>query len=322
MWEARRTPWSLTSGGPGSGLYKSIDGGTTWKHIEGHGFPEGVLGRIGVSVSGGDSNRIYALIEATKGGLYRSDDGGDSWTLVNEDQRFRQRAWYFTHVFADPKSVDTVYVLNTGMFRSTNGGKDFTRVAAPHGDHHDLWIDPTDPNRMINANDGGASISEDGGKTWSTVMNQPTAQFYHVAVDSRFPYYVYGAQQDNSTVAIASDTNHGNIDRQDWYDVGGGESGYVVPDPSNPEVVYAGSYFGELTRFDKRTGEAQDISPWPDDPDGNAAAGLKYRFTWTQPIVISPHDPKTLYFAGNVLFRSKDAGMSWDVISPDLSRND
>ncbi len=322
LWEAGRTPWSLTSGGPGSGLYKSIDGGTTWKHIEGHGFPEGVLGRIGVSVSGADSNRVYALVEAAKGGLYRSEDGGDTWELLNADQRFRQRAWYFTHVFADPKSVDTVYVLNTGMFRSTNGGKDFTRVPAPHGDHHDLWIDPTDPNRMINANDGGAAVTEDGGKTWTTLMNQPTAQFYHVAVDSRYPYYVYGAQQDSGTVAIASDTNHGSIDRQDWYDVGGGESGYVVPDPTNPDVVYAGSYFGEVTRFDKSTGEVQDISPWPDDPDGRGAAGAKYRFTWTQPIVISPHDPNTLYYAGNVLFRSKDAGMTWSVISPDLSRND
>ena len=322
LWEAHRTPWSLTSGGPGSGLYKSIDGGTTWKRIEGRGFPEGVLGRIGVSVSGSDSNKIYALVEAVKGGLYRSEDGGDSWEMVNDDQRFRQRAWYFTHVFADPKSADTVYVLNTGMFRSTNGGKDFTRVPAPHGDHHDLWIDRTDPNRMINANDGGATISSDGGKTWTTLLNQPTAQFYHVTTDTRFPYFIYGAQQDNTSVAIASDTTHGSIDREDWYDVGGGESGYVVPDPTNPDVVYAGGYWGGLTRFDKRTGQMQEISPRPDDPDGLGAAGLKYRFTWTQPIVISRHDPSTLYFAGQVLFQSKDAGMTWSVISPDLSRND
>jgi photosystem II stability/assembly factor-like uncharacterized protein len=322
LWEASRTPWSLTSGGPGSGLYRSIDDGATWKRVEGNGFPEGVLGKIGVSVSGGDSFRVYALVEAEKGGLYRSDDGGDSWQLVNEDHRFRQRAWYFTHAFADPKSVDTVYVLNTGLFRSTDGGRKFERISTPHGDHHDLWIDPTDTDRMINANDGGASITTDGGRTWSSIMNQPTAQFYHVAADSRFPYYVYGSQQDNSSVAIASDSNRGTIDRQDWYSVGGGESGYIAPDPTNPDVVYAGSYFGYVSRFDKRTGQTQTVSPWPDDPDGNGAAGLKYRFTWTQPIVFSPNDPGILYYSGQVLFKSTDGGMSWSEISPDLSRND
>ncbi len=322
MWEANRTPWSLTSGGPGSGLYKSSDNGTTWKRIEGHGFPEGVLGKIGVSVSGGDSNRIYALVEADKGGLYRSDDGGESWQLANDDHRFRQRAWYYTHIYADPCSVDTVYVLNTGLYRSTDGGKKFDHLSAPHGDHHDLWIDPTDPQRMINANDGGATITTDGGKTWSSEDNQPTAQFYHVAADARFPYYVYGAQQDNTTVAVASDSNRGSIGRQDWYSVGGGESGYVAPDPTNPDVVYSGSYGGYVTRFDKRTGQTQTISPWPDDTDGFGAAGLKYRFTWTQPIVFSPNDPSTLYFSGQMVFRSTDGGMSWDEISPDLSRND
>jgi photosystem II stability/assembly factor-like uncharacterized protein len=322
MWEAYRTPWSLTSGGPGSGLYKSTDGGTTWKHIEGHGFPEGLLGKIGISVSGGDSNRIYALVEANKGGLYRSNDGGDSWELVNGDHRLTQRAWYFTHVYADPKSVDTVYVLNTGMFRSTDGGKKFARISATHGDHHDLWIDPADPDRMINANDGGASITTDRGKSWSSEDNQPTAQFYHVATDTRFPYYVYGAQQDSGTVAIVGDSSRGSIDRADWSSVGGGESGYVTPDPTNPDVVYAGSYFGYVTRFDKRTGQTQTVSPWPDDPDGSGAANLKYRFTWTQPIVFSSNDSNTLYFSGQVLFRSTDGGMSWDEISPDLSRND
>jgi photosystem II stability/assembly factor-like uncharacterized protein len=322
LWEASRTPWSLTSGGPGSGLYKSIDGGTTWTRLEGHGFPSGVLGRIGVSVSGADSDRVYALIEAEKGGLYRSEDAGDHWELVNDDHRFRQRAWYFTHVFADPKNVDTVYVLNTGLYRSTNGGKDFDRLRAPHGDHHGLWIDPSNPNRMINSNDGGVTITTDGGKTWTSQMNQPTAQFYHVATDTRFPYYVYGAQQDNSTVAIASDASHRGIDRADWYDVGGGESGYVVPDPVDPNIVYAGSYYGFLTRFDKHTGQAHVISPWPDDPDGHSAAELKYRFTWTTPIVISPHDPHVIYFASQYLFKSSDGGANWSVISPDLSRND
>jgi photosystem II stability/assembly factor-like uncharacterized protein len=322
LWEASRTPWSLTSGGPGSGLYKSIDGGSTWKRLEGHGLPSGVLGRIGVSVSGGDAKRVYALIEAEKGGLYRSDDGGESWQLVNEEHRFRQRAWYFTHVYADPVNENTVYVLNTGMFRSTDGGKTFERVRAPHGDHHDLWIDPENPNRMINANDGGATISIDGGKTWSTQHNQPTAQFYHVAADSRFPYYIYGAQQDSGTVAIPSDTPHFGIEEADWYDVGGGESGYVVPDPADPNIVYAGSYFGYLTRWDKRTEQAQSIAPWPIDPDGHAASELKYRNTWTTPIVFSPHDPKVLYFATQMVLESTDDGMSWKEISPDLSRND
>ena len=322
LWQAHRTPYSLVGGGPGSGLYKSIDGGTTWKHLEGNGLPEGVLGRIGVSVSGADPNRVYALIEAEKGGLYRSEDGGDHWTLVNEDHRFRQRAWYFTHVFADPKSVDTVYVLNTGMFRSTDGGKTFTLLPAPHGDHHALWIDPTNPSRMINGNDGGATISVDDGKTWSSVDNQPTAQFYHVITDNRFPYYIYGAQQDNTTVAIASRSDEGYIGRQDWYDVGGGESGYIAPDPRNPDIVYAGSYEGNITRFDKRTGQAQVISPWPEDTTGYGAAKLKYRFQWTEPIFFSPHDPNVLYMAGNVLFKTTDGGMSWTVISPDLTRND
>jgi photosystem II stability/assembly factor-like uncharacterized protein len=322
LWQAMRTPWSLTSGGPGSGLYKSTDQGATWKRLEGNGLPEGILGRIGVSVSGADPNRVYALIEAEKGGLYRSDDAGEKWTLVNDDHRFRQRAWYFTHVYGDPQNVDTVYVLNTGLFRSTDGGKTFTLLPAPHGDHHDLWIDPQNPQRMINGNDGGATVSVDGGNTWSTINNQPTAQFYHVITDNRFPYYVYGAQQDNTTVAIASRGEEGVITRADWYDVGGGESGYIAPDPRDPNIVYAGSYSGTITRFDKRTGQAQDISPWPENTSGYGAAHLKYRFQWTEPILVSRHDPNVLYLAGNVLFKSTDQGMSWTVISPDLTRND
>jgi photosystem II stability/assembly factor-like uncharacterized protein len=322
LWEAHRTPYSLESGGPGSGLYKSTDGGTTWKRLEGNGLPAGILGRIGVSVSGGDAERVYALIEAKEGGLYRSDDGGEKWTRVNEDDRFRQRAWYFTHVFADPVNADTVYILNTGLFRSTDAGKTFDLLPAPHGDHHGLWIDPDDPQRMINSNDGGANITQDGGKTWSTQDNQPTAQFYHVAVDNQYPYYAYGAQQDNTTVGIASRTSHGVIEQRDWFTVGYGESGYVAPDPRDANIVYVDGYAGDLTRLDRRTEQFTEISPWPNDNSGIGAVDMKYRFQWTEPVVFSPHDPNVLYMAGNVLFKTTDRGMTWTIISPDLTRND
>ncbi len=322
LWEARRTPWGLTSGGPGSGLYKSSDAGATWKRLEGHGLPSGVLGRIGVSVSGADSNRVYAIFEAEKGGIYRSEDGGETWQLINPDHRFTQRAWYFHHIIADPKNPDTLYVLNTAIYRSTDGGKSFGFVRSPHGDNHGLWIDPANPHWMINANDGGATISHDAGKTWSTQYNQPTAQFYHVAADNAFPYRLYGAQQDNSTVAIASRSDTGVIDRPDWYAVGGGEAGYVVPDPKNPDVVYGGSYDGLITRFDKKSGQIQDITSWPLNPMGAGAAGLKHRFQWTAPILISQHDPNMLFHGGEAVFLSKDSGMSWTAISGDLTRND
>ena len=322
LWQARRTPWSMDSGGPGSGLYRSSDGGTTWKQLKAHGLPEGILGRIGVTVSGANPNRIWAVIEAEKGGIYRSDDGGDSWHLMTDDHRFRQRAWYYSHIFADPKSADTVYILNTGVYRSNDGGKTFAPIRAPHGDNHGLWIDPTNPKRMINGNDGGATVSTNGGESWTTQYNQPTAQFYHVTTDDRFPYYIYGAQQDNSTVAIASASADGSIDRPDWYDVGGGESGYIAPDPTDPLIIYAGSYGGEITRQDRHIHQEQSINPWPINPIGWAAADVKHRFQWTEPIVFSPHDPKTLYYAGEVLFKTTDAGMSWTIISPDLTRND
>ncbi|HET7212921.1 MAG TPA: glycosyl hydrolase, partial [Terriglobia bacterium] len=322
LWQTQRTPWSLDSGGPGSGLYRSSDGGNTWKELTGHGLPDGPLGRIGVTVAGSNPNRVWAIIEAKKGGIYRSDDGGDTWQLMTDDHRFRQRAWYYSHIFADPKSEDTVYILNTGVYRSHDGGKTFARIPAPHGDNHGLWIDPGNPERLINGNDGGATISVDGGKAWSTEYNQPTAQFYHVTTDSRFPYYIYGAQQDNSTVGIASASPDGAIDRPDWYDVGGGESGYIAPDPTDPQIVYAGSYGGEITRYDHRTGELQNMNPWPVNPIGWGAADLKHRFQWTEPIVFSPHDPHTMYFAGEVLFKTTNGGMNWTVISPDLTRND
>jgi photosystem II stability/assembly factor-like uncharacterized protein len=322
LWQMRRQPWNFSSGGPGSGLYKSTDGGVTWKRLEGHGLPDGLLGRIGVSVAGGGSGRVYAMIEAKEGGLFRSEDAGDTWSRVNDDHRFRQRAWYFTHIFADPASADVVYVLNTGAFRSTDGGKSFDLMPAPHGDHHALWIDPQDPRRLINGNDGGASISLDGGKAWTAPYNQPTAQFYHVAVDNRFPYRVYGAQQDNSTIAIASRDDDGVIGRQDWFEVGGGESGFIAPDPKNAEIIYANSDSGQMTRYDHKTNNFRDVSVYPLDVSGNGAADLKYRLQWTEPLFVSPHDSNVLYTAAQMVLRSGDQGRTWKAISPDLTRND
>jgi len=320
FWQARRSPWDMQSGGSGSGLYRSTDGGATWKQLIGHGLPEGIMGRIGVAV-GYNSTRVWALIENDRGGLFRSDDGGDDWTLVNSDRQYRQRAFYYTHVFADPHSPDGVYVLNTGMYHSNDGGKGFRPIRVPHGDNHGLWIDPGDPNRMIESNDGGANVSTNGGASWTTQANQPTAQFYHAITDNRFPYWVYGAQQDNSSVGIAS-AARGGIGRPSWYPVGGGESGYIAPDPRDPEIVYAGSYGGEITRYNHHSGEEMNITPWPVNPIGAAAADQKYRFQWTEPIVFSPHDPHVLYFAAQVLFKTSDEGMHWEIISPDLTRND
>ncbi len=321
LWQAYRTPYSMVSGGPGSGIYRSTDSGSTWKHIEGNGLPSGVLGRIGLGVSA-EPNRIYALIEADKGGLYRSDDGGEHWRLINDDHRFRQRAWYYTHLFADPKNPDVVYILNTGTYRSVDAGKTFTQLRTPHGDNHGLWIDPTNPKRLINSNDGGADISIDGGENWTTQDNQPTAQFYHVIVDNQFPYHIYGAQQDNTTVGIASATNHGGIERTDWDPVGGCESGYIAPDPRDPDIVYAGCYDGSITQFNKKTGEEREMNAWPLNPMGHGDADLKYRFQWTAPIVISPHDPNVIYHGAQVLLKTSDQGYHWEVISPDLTRND
>lgn len=326
MWEAGRTPWSLNSGGPGSGLYKSVDRGATWKKIEGNGFPsDTVLGKIGVSVSGADPNRVYVILEAKeeRGGMYRSDDGGSTWKHMTDDHRLRHRPWYYTHVTAHPTETDTVYVLNTSMYRSSDGGATWTPVGGlPHGDHHMLWIDHTNPQRMVNSNDGGATITVDGGKTWSRQDGQPTAQFYHVATDDVFPYNLYGSQQDNSSIKIASRGDSGGINRFHYNSVGGGEAGYIAPDPHDPNIVYAGEYFGILTRWDQRTGHAQNVMVWPDDLDGHEAAAVKYRFNWTEPIVASKHNPGTVYYAGNIVFKSTNGGMSWAEISPDLTRND
>ncbi len=322
MWQARRQPWNFSSGGPGSGLYRSDDSGVTWKQLQGNGLPEGILGRIGISVSGADSNRIYASIEnKDAGGIYRSEDGGEKWTRVNEDGRFRQRAWYFSKVFADPKSPDTVYVLNTGAFKSVDGGKTFNLLPARHGDHHGLWIDPENPQRLGNASDGGAIVSLDGGKTWTTQGNQPTAQFYHVAVDNAFPYHIYGAQQDNSNVCIASRTDTGIIEQRDWYPAGGGECGFVIPDPRDWHIIYSNSE-GYISRYDKTHEQAQDLSVLPLDNSGHGASDLIHRFQWVAPLVLSPHNPDTIYTAAECVFRSTDGGKSWSPISGDLTRND
>lgn len=322
IWEAKRTPYSLESGGPDSGLWRSTDGGDTWTDISRHpGLPKGLLGRIGVTVSGAQGDRLWAIVEADEGGVFRSDNGGESWTRVNEGRNLRQRAWYYSHIYADPKSADTVYVLNVGFYKSVDGGRTYTTIGVPHSDNHDLWIDPNNPLRMINANDGGANVTTDGGRNWSE-QDQPTAQFYRVALDNDFPYHVYGAQQDNSTVRIASRTTGFGITIRDWEETAGSESGWVQPHPKDSNIVFGGNYGGYLTRLDHRTGQERDINVWPDNPMGWGAEGMKYRFQWNFPILFSPHDPNILYTAGNRLFKTTNEGQTWVPISPDLTRND
>lgn len=325
FWQIRRTPWGFDSGGAGSGIFKSSDGGDTWAELSRNkGLPAGVLGKIGITVSPVDTNRIWAMIEAKDGGLYRSDDAGETWQKLSSDPRILQRPWYYMRVYADPQNVDTVYVLNVQFHKSIDGGRTFTNVGTPHGDNHDLWIAPNDANRMIEGNDGGAAVTFDGGKSW-TEQDQPTAQFYRVALDNDFPYNIYGAQQDNSTVKIPSRTADSGISERHWYDIGGGESGWIAPHPENSDIIFAGSYGGYLTRYDHRTEQLRDINVYPDNPMGAGAEGMKYRFQWNFPVLFSPHktDGKyALYAAANVLFRSFDEGQSWEPISPDLTRND
>lgn len=322
FWEVYRKPWTLESGGTGSGIFKSTDGGDTWAEITRNaGLPKSTIGIVGITVSPVNSDRLWAIIEAEEGGVFRSDDAGKTWTKTNEQRNLRQRAWYYSRIYADPKNADTVYVLNTGFYKSTDGGKTFTGISVPHGDNHDLWIAPDDPTRMIESNDGGANVSFNGGKSW-TEQDQATAQFYRVALDDDFPYHIYGAQQDNSTVRIASRNTDFGITTSDWYDVGGGESGWIAPSPKDSQIVFSGSYGGLITRLDHRTGQLRDVSPYPNNPMGAGADVLKYRFQWNFPILFSPHDPNTLYTAGNVLFRSMNEGQTWEVISPDRTRDD
>lgn len=322
-WRMIRTPYSMESGGEGSGLWKSIDGGETWTAITTKkGLPKGLWGIVGVAVAPSNPDKIYALIENAAGGLFISADGGETWTLTSSDNNIRQRAWYYSKIFVDPKNENTVYAPNVGFMRSRDGGKTFQSVRTPHGDHHDLWIDPENPQRMIVGDDGGAQISFDGGEAWSTMNNQPTAQFYRVSTDNSFPYRILGAQQDNSTVRIKSRTAGAAITEADWQPTAGAESGYVVADPLNPDIVYGGNYGGYLSRLDHRTGENRAVSPWPDNPMGAGADVLKYRFQWNFPIFFSPHNPKRLYAAGNVLFATENEGQTWEQISPDLTTND
>jgi len=323
LWQARRTSWSLDDGGPGSGLYRSTDGGTTWKRLEEHGLPKGPYGKIGVAVAA-NSDRVYALIEAHNpdGGLYRSDDGGESWQLVNESHSLWQRPWYYMHVIADPQDENVLYIMNVEAYKSTDGGHLFNKVHVPHGDNHGLWIDPQNTRRMIASNDGGVTVTLDGGKSWTAEDNQPTAQFYHVITDNATPYRVYGAQQDSGTVGIVSRSDDGSISHSDWYDVGGGEAGYIAPYPEDPDIVYAADYQGNITRYDRHIGQVKAITEEPDLSDAYGAANLEHRFQWTAPVLISPHDPNTLYHAGEVLFKTTDGGVHWQAISPDLTRND
>lgn len=322
-WRVRRTPYSLESGGEGSALWKSTDGGDTWRNITANkGLPKGVWGIAGIAVSPVNSDRLYAIIENENGGVYRSDDGGESWRKMNDDRNLRQRAWYYTRIYADTKELDRVIVVNVAYHTSNDGGRTFTAANAPHGDHHDLWIAPEDNQRMIIADDGGAQVSFDAGANWTTYHNQPTAQFYRVTTDNHFPYRIYGAQQDNSTLRILHRTNGFDINEQHWEATAGGESGHIAVDPNDNDVVYGGSYDGLLTRVNHRTGEIRGVNVWPDNPMGHGAEGMKYRFQWNFPIFFSPHDPKKLYTASNHLHVTYNEGQTWEIISPDLTRND
>jgi len=322
-WNIRRTPYSLSSGGDGSALWKSIDGGDNWTNISSNeGLPKGIWGISGVTVSPVNSDIVWALIENKDGGVYKSMDAGKTWKLINSERKLRQRAWYYTRLYADTQDENGLYVLNVRYHRSKDGGKTYETFNAPHGDHHDLWIAPEDNQRMVIADDGGAQISFDAGENWTTYHNQPTVQFYRVTTDNHFPYRIYGAQQDNSTIRISHRTNGQFITESDWESTAGGESAHIAVDPNDNDIVYGGSYGGFLTRVNHRTKEVRAINVWPDDPMGHGAEDFKYRFQWNFPIFFSPSNTKRLYAASNHLHASENEGQSWEIISPDLTRND
>ena len=322
LWRAERKPWAMISGGADGGVYRSRDGGDTWEKLSG-GLPEGIVGKVGLTVSPANPDRIWVIIEAEPdGGVYRSDDGGDNWERVNSENKLRQRAWYYTHVRADPTDPNTVYALNTGLYRSVDAGKTFEPIQVPHGDVHDLWINPGDPSRMIVADDGGAQVTVNSGETWSTYFNQPTAELYGVVVDNGFPYRLYGAQQDNTTITVPAWMSSNTLyPKQYWYSVGGCETGPIALHPDVPDVVYAGCYGGVIDRFDRRTDQVRNVVVYPQLQLGEAGKNLRYRFQWVSPIVVSPHDPNVVYHGSQYVLRSTDGGMSWETLSPDLTTN-
>jgi photosystem II stability/assembly factor-like uncharacterized protein len=322
-WNIRRTPYSLSSGGEGSALWKSTDSGETWINISTNkGLPKGIWGISGVAVAHNNNQMVYAIIENAEGGVFRSEDGGKTWSKMNDDRSMRQRAWYYSRIYTDTKDDNSLYVLNVDYHKSIDGGRTFNSYEAPHGDHHDLWIAPEDPNRMIIGDDGGAQVTYDGGETWSTYYNQPTAQYYRVTTDNHFPYRIYVAQQDNSTLRIAHRTTGGSITEDDWEETAGGESAHIAVDPNNSDIVYGGSYDGFLTRVNHKTNSVRGINVWPDNPMGHGAEGFKYRFQWNFPIFFSRHNPKRLYAASNHLHMTEDEGQTWSLVSHDLTRNE
>ncbi len=323
MWRGERKPWAIISGGEEGGVYKSTDGGDTWTKLGG-GLPEGVVGKVGVTVSPANPDRVWAILEAEPaGGVYRSDDRGATWTRTNGENKLRQRAWYYTHVLADPQDPNTVYLMNTSVYRSVDGGKTFDEIPVPHGDTHDLWIHPDDPDRMIIADDGGAQVTVNGGATWSTYYNQPTAELYDVVVDNQFPYRLYGAQQDNTTVSVPAWMSSNTLyPKEHWMNVGGCETGPVALHPDHPEITYAGCYGGVIDRYDHVKDQVRNMNLYPQLQLGSESKDLKHRFQWVSPIVVSMHDPKTVYHGSQHVNRSRDEGVTWETISPDLTTND